>query len=54
MTMCCVWVEMIIFNFTDKADPDWFNTFTQLAEDVSNKTMQDLWAKILAGEISQP
>jgi uncharacterized repeat protein (TIGR03899 family) len=39
---------------TDKADPDWFNTFTQLAEDVSNKTMQDLWAKILAGEISQP
>jgi len=39
---------------TDKADPDWFNTFTQLAEDVSNKTMQDLWAKILAGEITQP
>lgn len=39
---------------TDKADADWFNTFTQLAEDVSNKTMQNLWAKILAGEITQP
>ena len=39
---------------TNKADPDWFTTFTQLAEDVSNKTMQDLWAKILAGEITQP
>jgi len=39
---------------TDKADPDWFSTFTQLSEDVSNKTMQNLWAKILAGEISQP
>jgi uncharacterized repeat protein (TIGR03899 family) len=39
---------------TDKADPDWFSIFTQLAEDVSNKTMQNLWAKILAGEISQP
>jgi uncharacterized repeat protein (TIGR03899 family) len=39
---------------TDKADPDWFSTFTQLAEDVSNKTMQNLWAKILAGEITQP
>lgn len=39
---------------TDKADPDWFNTFTQLAEDISNNTMQNLWAKILAGEISQP
>ncbi len=39
---------------SDKADPDWFTTFTQLAEDVSNATMQNLWAKILAGEISQP
>jgi len=37
-----------------KADQDWFNRFTYLAEDVSNKTMQDLWAKILAGEITQP
>ncbi len=37
-----------------KADPDWFNQYTMLAEDVSNNTMQDLWAKILAGEISQP
>jgi len=37
-----------------KADQDWFNRFTHLAEDVSNKTMQDLWAKILAGEITQP
>lgn len=37
-----------------KADPDWFNRFTNLAEDISNATMQDLWAKILAGEISHP
>ncbi|WDD98318.1 TIGR03899 family protein [Thalassomonas actiniarum] len=39
---------------TDKADHDWFNRFISLAEDVSNKTMQELWAKILSGEISQP
>jgi len=39
---------------TDRADKDWFNSFIELAEDVSNKTMQDLWAKILAGEISSP
>ncbi len=39
---------------TDRADQDWFNSFTQLAEDVSNKTMQELWAKILAGEITVP
>jgi uncharacterized repeat protein (TIGR03899 family) len=37
-----------------RADQDWFNNFINLAEDVSNKTMQDLWAKILAGEISSP
>lgn len=39
---------------TDKADQDWFSRFTSLAEEVSNKTMQELWAKILAGEITQP
>jgi len=38
----------------DRADQDWFNSFIELAEDISNKTMQDLWAKILAGEISSP
>lgn len=36
-----------------KADQDWFNQFTLLAQDISNNTMQDLWAKILAGEIAQ-
>jgi len=39
---------------TDRADQDWFNSFTKLAEDISNHTMQDLWAKILAGEIIHP
>lgn len=38
----------------DRADQDWFSRFVMLAEGISNKTMQDLWAKILAGEISQP
>jgi len=38
----------------NRADQDWFNSYITLAEDVSNKTMQDLWAKILAGEIYQP
>lgn len=37
-----------------KADPDWFSSFVTLAENISNKTMQELWAKILAGEISSP
>ncbi len=38
----------------NRTDQDWFNSYISLAEDVSNGTMQDLWAKILAGEIYQP
>lgn len=41
-------------NITEKANADWFSRFLSLAENVSNETMQGLWAKILAGEISQP
>ena len=37
-----------------RPDLDWFNRYIMLAEDVSNNTMQDLWAKILAGELSRP
>lgn len=36
-----------------RTDLDWFNRYITLAENVSNKTMQDLWAKILAGELSR-
>jgi len=39
---------------TDKADIDWFNSFILLAENISNATMQALWAKILAGELARP
>lgn len=39
---------------TAKPDVDWFSHFTVLAESISNKTMQDLWAKILAGETMKP
>jgi len=39
---------------TDRADQDWFNSFIELAEGISNHTMQDLWAKILAGEVTAP
>ncbi|REL30904.1 TIGR03899 family protein [Thalassotalea euphylliae] len=38
----------------DRTDADWFDSFIELAERVSNPAMQELWAKILAGEISQP
>lgn len=41
-------------NITDRADQDWFSSFVSLAEGISNKNMQDLWAKILAGEVSKP
>ncbi|MBL4764116.1 MAG: TIGR03899 family protein [Colwellia sp.] len=37
-----------------RTDLDWFDRYIALAENVSNKTMQDLWAKILAGELYRP
>lgn len=37
-----------------EVDPDWFQQFCDLVLNISNQTMQQLWAKILAGEISQP
>lgn len=39
---------------SDKAEQDWFNSYLMLAADISNKTMQELWANILAKEISLP
>lgn len=38
----------------ERADQDWFSSFVSLAEGIGNKTMQELWGKILAGEVSQP
>lgn len=35
-------------------DPDWFQQFCELVLEISNKSMQQLWAKILAGEIASP
>ena len=37
-----------------RTDFDWFNRFISLAENVGNGIMQDLWAKILAGELARP
>ena len=39
---------------TQEVDPDWFQQYCQLVLDVSNTNMQQLWAKILAGEIASP
>lgn len=35
-------------------DPDWVNLFTSYAQDISSRVMQDLWARAMAMEISQP
>lgn len=39
---------------TQDIDPDWFQQFCDLTLDISNFSMQQLWAKILAGEIASP
>ncbi len=42
------------FDVGQRTDHDWFSRYIALSEEVSNPTMQDLWAKILAGELTKP
>lgn len=35
-------------------DDDWRTRFFKKAQDVSNDEMQEIWAKVLAGEVSKP
>lgn len=38
----------------DLVDNDWTTRFFNYAQDISNDELQELWAKILAGEVKQP
>ena len=38
----------------EPVDDDWLNRFYRYCEDVSSEQVQELWARILAGEIRQP
>lgn len=38
----------------EEVDPDWRTRFFQKAQDVSNEDLQDMWARILASEVSIP
>ena len=38
----------------EKVDPDWTTRFINIAQDISNEEMKNLWAQILAGEVAQP
>lgn len=38
----------------DPVDSDWASIFIEKSKHVSNEEMQNLWAKILAGELNQP
>ncbi|GET22097.1 DUF2806 domain-containing protein [Prolixibacter denitrificans] len=38
----------------EPVDEDWTTRFFDYAEDISNEEMQEIWARILAGEIKQP
>lgn len=39
---------------SEPVDKDWLNRFLDYAEGVSEEEMQNIWAKILAGEVKQP
>ena len=38
----------------EKVNEDWITRFFNTIEDINNEQLQQLWAKILAGEIKQP
>lgn len=38
----------------ERVDPDWTVRFFEYAQDVSRREMQELWGKLLAGEVSRP
>lgn len=38
----------------EPVNPDWLNRFFSIVEDVSDEDMQQLWARILAGEVKRP
>ena len=39
---------------SDNVDEDWITRFFNIVEDISNEQMQNLWGRILSGEIKQP
>ncbi len=41
-------------DINDEVDKDWLNRYFNIVEDISDEDMQNLWAKILAGEILKP
>lgn len=39
---------------TDRPDSDWIARFFRIAEDITTEQMQDLWGKVLSGEVKRP
>lgn len=38
----------------EPVDADWTNRFIDIVEDISDETLQDIWGRIIAGEVKQP
>lgn len=38
----------------EPVEKDWMNRFLNIAEEISDEEMQDLWGRVLAGEIKKP
>lgn len=39
---------------SEPVNPDWATRFFDISQDISDEAMQDLWGRILAGEVKQP
>lgn len=39
---------------SEPVDQDWITRFFDIVQDISNEQMQELWGRVLAGEVKQP
>ena len=39
---------------SESVDSDWITRFFNIIQDISNEQMQELWGRVLAGEVKQP
>ena len=40
--------------YPDPVEEDWLNRYINIAKDITDEKMQNLWAQILAGEVEHP
>ena len=50
----CDEIKDQVVQSTENVSPEWINRYINIAGEISTEQMQELWAKILAGEVIKP